>query len=657
MGLPLDRFDVSGGWLCIQPRPVAEIVVCNSMRRRGDLEWELLRPYLERCVFLGLEEEHAEFSRTYSLPIRFHGVRSLCEFAEIVAGARLLVANPTFGFALAEALNIPRVLEAYLIAPNALPLSSNGHVTLTREIIERYVGSGSDNTGQATCPIVQSKLNRLEERSNSQPTFAETPGQSVATKALRSLLSELERSQWSSCEEIHCAQFVQLAKMVSYAALNVPFYRERLRDIPTEPEALKKAWKQLPVISRQEVQLAGSSLHAALPSDAEPPGLVASSGSTGRPLAALATSTTQLFWNAFTLRDHFWHRRNFGASLAAIRSMSERPTLSGCQDDNWGEPTRGLLETGKCSMLDVRCTIEEQAEWLRHVDPNYLLTHPSIAESLAEYFLKNAFSLPRLKQVRTFGEVLDRDVRDLCRRAWDASVVDAYSAAEVGYIALQCPDSLHYHVQSEGVFVEVLDDQNEPCQLGEIGRVVITTLVNYAMPLIRYEIGDYAEVGGPCRCGRGLPVLNRILGRKRNVCLLPDGSHRWPSLSTEGLADKVASFPPIQQFQLTQKSLSNVELSLVMHRPLSDEEEGLVRGWVTEALGYPFKLVIRYAEKIPRGPSGKFEDFRCEIDETSKSRSRGRRPGPRSSLAADCSSSNRTKGKRRNANSGRRTKR
>ena len=82
------------------------------------------------------------------------------------------------------------------------------------------------------------------------------------------------------------------------------------------------------------------------------------------------------------------------------------------------------------------------------------------------------------------------------------------------------------------------------------------------MPLLRYEIGDYAEVGDPCPCGRGLPVLRRILGRKRNTCLLPDGSRRWPSLSADELSADLTSFPPIQQFQLVQRSLQSIELDM-----------------------------------------------------------------------------------------------
>jgi phenylacetate-CoA ligase len=129
----------------------------------------------------------------------------------------------------------------------------------------------------------------------------------------------------------------------------------------------------------------------------------------------------------------------------------------------------------------------------------------------------------RLREARTFAEALPEDLRALCRAAWNVKLCDVYSAEEAGYIALQCPDHEHYHVQSENLIVEVIDERGEPCRAGEMGRVVVTTLTSFAMPLIRYEIGDYAVAGAPCPCGRGLPVIERVLGGTRNLLRLPDG--------------------------------------------------------------------------------------------------------------------------------------
>jgi phenylacetate-CoA ligase len=172
-----------------------------------------------------------------------------------------------------------------------------------------------------------------------------------------------------------------------------------------------------------------------------------------------------------------------------------------------------LVETGPCLRLDVDGDTNAQLEWLERHDPAYLLTYPSLAAELATLSLERGVKLPGLREVRSLGESLEIGVRHLCKQAWNVPLTDIYSSEEVGYVALQCPDHEHYHVQAENVLVEVLNEKGKPCAPGETGRVVVTDLHNFAMPVIRYDIGDYAEVGEPCPCGRGLPVLRRLVGR------------------------------------------------------------------------------------------------------------------------------------------------
>ena len=155
--------------------------------------------------------------------------------------------------------------------------------------------------------------------------------------------------------------------------------------------------------------------------------------------------------------------------------------------------------------MNIKEKIDAQIQWLQKHRIYYLLSYPSNIREMAKKCLEAGILLPDLGQVRTFGETVSDELRDLCRQAWNVEVKDMYSSMEIGYMALQCPDHEHYHVMSEGVLLEVLDDAGNPCKPGDIGRVVITDLHNFATPMIRYEILDYAQVGEPCPCGRGLP--------------------------------------------------------------------------------------------------------------------------------------------------------
>ena len=146
-------------------------------------------------------------------------------------------------------------------------------------------------------------------------------------------------------------------------------------------------------------------------------------------------------------------------------------------------------------------------------------------------------------------------------------VHDNYTSREVGYMALQCPEHDHYHVQSEGVYLEILDESGRQCRAGEVGRVVVTPLHNFAMPLIRYDVGDYAEVGEPCPCGRGLPVLTRILGRQQDVLTLPTGEQRWTLLGSSDVK-AFMEMAPIRQYQFAHVARDTIEVRLAVFRDL-----------------------------------------------------------------------------------------
>ena len=117
----------------------------------------------------------------------------------------------------------------------------------------------------------------------------------------------------------------------------------------------------------------------------------------------------------------------------------------------------------------MRTDVEAQLDWLVRENPDYLITHASNLAVLAELTLRRGIRLPRLRQARSYSEALRPDLRDLARRAWGVEVADGYSCEEAGYIALQCPQHVHYHIQSESLLVEVLDEAGKPADRARSG--------------------------------------------------------------------------------------------------------------------------------------------------------------------------------------------
>ncbi len=422
---------------------------------------------------------------------------------------------------------------------------------------------------------------------------------------------QMEHSQWLDPEILAQTQFKQLELLLAHAAKTAPFYRDRLRMMAgtRRGQLTPDLWRRIPVLRRAEIQENRPALLSRhLPKNHGATFEISTSGSTGRPVTITGTAVTQLFFTALNLRYHLWHRRDLLAKIAGI--CVQTGAITAALKDGKGESWAPVYDTGPFVFMPIATPVGKQLEWLGRENPGYLLTYPSNLMALVKRSQESGVRLEGLRGVATMGEVLGPDVRSACETIWAVPVTDAYSAQEVGMIALQCPDHPHYHVQSENVLVEVLDDAGEPCAPGQVGRLVITDLHNFAMPMIRYEIGDFAEVGAPCPCGRGLPVLRQVMGRVRNMLTLPSGDQVWPQWHSDELTGMVAA---VRQVQLVQHSLDDIEVNVAVTRPLTRDEEETLRHAILERLYHRFPLRFTYVEKIPRAANGKYEEFSSRL--------------------------------------------
>jgi phenylacetate-CoA ligase len=416
------------------------------------------------------------------------------------------------------------------------------------------------------------------------------------------LLHQLEQSQWFSAERVRELQLHQADVLLRHAVATVPHYRARFGATVSAAD-----FADLPLLTAREVQEKQEELKSErIPAEHGAVAEARTSGSTGSPKRVLKTQLSQLFWHALTLREHFWHRRDFAGKLAVIRRGAEGTSAS------WGPATAGVVATGPAVGLDLDMDLDAQLDWVHGQNPTYLLTYPSVLGGLARTALARGIRLPLLRQARTISEIVFAETRDLCRRAWGVPLADLYSSEEIGTIALQCPDHEHYHVQAETVVVEILDDQGKPCGPGQTGRVVVTDLHNFAMPFIRYDIGDFAEVGPPCPCGRGLPVLSRIVGRTRNLLVTADGKRYYPFIGQSEYLD----IAPILQHQLVQTALDVVEARIVMRdAPTSEQVERLQAHIARRMPEEGIRVQVVRVDSIPRSAGGKYEDFISLVDE------------------------------------------
>jgi phenylacetate-CoA ligase len=417
----------------------------------------------------------------------------------------------------------------------------------------------------------------------------------------------LEASQWGAPGKIERHQLQHLRKLVRAAAQETSFWRERLR--PQQIDGcgtLRAALKRLPILSRDDLHDHGPELVATrLPHGQIRAGMQSSSGSTGLTVRVATTNLFLKWQKMLSLRCYLWAGFDFSRPMAVIRKqppgIADYP--GGLHKPRWDAAGGIPFPTGPSYLLNTHASVEEQWEWLTRVKPAYLFTTPSMARAFAQYLGREpGVSLSRML---TTGEVVDSDLRSLVTETLGTDIYDRYSSQEAGCMAIQCPEGEGYHVQSEAVIVEVLDDAGRPCRTGEIGRVVVTPLFNFATPLIRYELGDFAEVGGPCSCGRGLPLLNRIMGRRRNILVAADGRHYWPTLESFDFFRVAQS----RAHQFRQIAPDVLEVWLVVESPRTPAQEDEMRKIVGASLPGQFDIRFRYLAEFPRTPNGKHEEF------------------------------------------------
>jgi phenylacetate-CoA ligase len=420
-------------------------------------------------------------------------------------------------------------------------------------------------------------------------------------------LRELEAMETWTAGKLAQFQVDRLAHLVTHAHQHAPFYRERLAPLFKSDGTIDfSRWRDVPIASRADIVDCADTLRVAdLPKRYGPVAEFKTSGTTGTPLMIAANGMASMSSNAALARLVRWMGLDPTQPLATIRIAHGDARMAypeGGTRRSWiaGHPAASYY-------LDVRTPVTQQLEWLSRTRPRYLLTYPSNAWALAESVPAEAGRKLGIEAVIANGETVTDEAREIVAERLGATLKSFYSCQEIGVIAIECPTGTHHHVAIENAFVELLDEHGDDVRAGERGRVVVTGLHNYAMPFVRYMLGDIA-IGAErqCVCGRKLPIIERIEGRVRHAFTFRDGAKIWPR---GWLAREMRQFVPFRQYQFVQIDYETVELRYVpdgSDRPA--DLEGLA-ALAKQKMHPSVIMALKPMAQLPRGPSGKFEDF------------------------------------------------
>jgi phenylacetate-CoA ligase len=407
---------------------------------------------------------------------------------------------------------------------------------------------------------------------------------------------QLRRAQFDAPETIRARQRARLADLLKHARATVPFYRDRLsatacKDLDCFP--------QLPVLTKDDIRRAGSRLLSQEYATAQLRRKT-TSGSTGVSLEIFVDEASMQWKRACTLRSDEWSGWRFGEPVAKVWGNPEYLR------HGWRRRLRNaLLE--RATYLDTLHLTEQAlagfAQRLKRHPPSLLFGHAHSLFLLAEYLKTNEISTNRPRGIIATAMVLHTWQRRVIEEVFACPVTDRYGCEEVSLIACQCERHEGLHINSDGVFVEILRD-GQPAAPGVAGNVVVTDLTNRAMPLIRYEVGDVAVASARrCPCGRGLPLLERIEGREADFVVTQRGELISGISLTENFALQV---PGIAQLQIVQERVDHFLFRVVRDETFGPRSLCQLQALVQRRFGDETSFACEFVDRIPQEPSGKY---------------------------------------------------
>lgn len=411
--------------------------------------------------------------------------------------------------------------------------------------------------------------------------------------------AELERSQWLPAARLEELQVKKLRALMKHAAENCAFYAGEWRRLGIGPAAIESLadLAKFPLVTRETIRANRLAMRAhgmRLLSKA-------TGGSSGEPLTfdldvesherRTAAAHRGYAWAGAapgTRQLHLWGvplgKRSIGAIVKdRLFHAMHRRTVVNCfgMDDAAADHFVRTLERTRPDAI------------VAYTSPIY-----DVARRLERAGKRAAYSP---KSIVVGAEKLHRFQREVIERAFGAPVFETYGSREVMLIGAECERHDGLHVTSEHLIVELLDDDGQPVPPGAEGNVVVTDLHNYGMPFIRYVTGDRAiAASGACACGRGLPRLREVVGRRLDI-LFASGGRVIPG---EFFPHLVKDYPDVRRFQVVQEEARRVRF-LLQADAMPAAARASLEGQVREAFGPDVRVEFESPSQIPLTSVGK----------------------------------------------------
>jgi phenylacetate-CoA ligase len=248
--------------------------------------------------------------------------------------------------------------------------------------------------------------------------------------------------------------------------------------------------------------------------------------------------------------------------------------------------------------------VDEYLRRLNRSRPEVIVAYTNPLYTFAQALKERGLAPFAPRSIVVGAEKLHAFQRTLIEQVFQAPVFETYGSREFMLIGAECDRHAGLHLTHENLLVEVLDDDCRPSPDGQEGNLVVTDLHNYGMPFVRYLTGDRAVAGwGLCPCGRGLPLLKRVVGRQLDMLRTPDGRF----VPGEFFPHLLKDFPAVRRFQVVQDNPASVQLRAVLRETWTEADRGVLEREIRCVLGPAVRFEFLPVADIPLTPAGKLQ--------------------------------------------------
>ena len=429
--------------------------------------------------------------------------------------------------------------------------------------------------------LVRHLLYPLHERLKGKPTFE--------------WLRRLERTQWLAPERLMELQLTRLRDHLAFADQHVPYYRRLFAEHDVVPARIQtlQDFQRVPSLTRDLLR----SQFDGLAADVCMKGRLrrATGGSSGSPVFVLIDAERMGVGEGMRLRSHRW----FGLEPGAREVVLWGSPIEITKQDRIRSIRDRILNTVLLSAFDMsEAALARYADFIARRQPEKMYGYASAFYLLARYLQTTRWQPPRtLKAIFTTAEPLFDFQRKVVEDAFECRVATEYGSRDAGLTANECPEG-SLHIPAEGILVEI-----EGAGPDGAGEIVVTNLYSPSMPIIRYRTGDLGRLDStPCPCGRTLPRIKAVEGRRTDFLVAADGR----VLHALAIIYVLRDTPGLREFRVVQETVDHITIQVLPESPLSPVTIKTLIDRVRQLLGQNVEVAVEPVSAMPVTPSGKF---------------------------------------------------